>query len=85
MKTITTVVKQATDLREFMDPYTTMRRRGLVYFQVLENGGIIARSLSNGTDGEILSRMIKENKIFLPVDCILTEEDVLSKEQLKNQ
>ncbi|WP_288370365.1 hypothetical protein [uncultured Algoriphagus sp.] len=68
-----TEVKVATSIREMVDPMTGKRRIGLVYYQRLSDGGLIARSLSEATDKNILKRGITERKIYLPVKIITAE------------
>lgn len=70
---IETEVKVATSIREMVDPMTGKRRKGLVYYQRLSDGGLVARSLSEDTEKEFLLRSIKEQKILLPVQIIIAE------------
>lgn len=70
---IETEVKVATSIREMVDPMTGKRRKGLVYYQRLSDGGLVARSLSEDTEKEFLLQSIKEQKILLPVQIIIAE------------
>lgn len=70
---IETEVKVATSIREMVDPMTGKRRKGLVYYQRLSDGGLVARSLSEDTEKEFLLRSIREQKILLPVQIIIAE------------
>lgn len=70
---IETEAKVVTTIREMVDPMTGKRRKGLVYFQKLSDGGLVARTLSEDTEKEFLLRSIKEQKILLPVQNIIAE------------
>lgn len=75
MKTliIETEAKVVTSIREMVDPMTGTRRNGLVYFQKLSDGGLVARTLSEETVKEYLLRSIEEQKILLPIKNIIAE------------
>jgi hypothetical protein len=70
---IETEAKVVTSIREMVDPMTGKRRKGMVYYQKLSDGGLVARSLSEDTEKEFLLRSIKEQKILLPVQIIIAE------------
>jgi len=70
---IETEAKLASSIREMVDPMTGKRRIGLLYYQRLSDGGLIARSLSEATTKEFLITGIAERKIFLPVQTIIAE------------
>jgi hypothetical protein len=63
----------AKSIREFVDPMTTKRRIGLVYYQKLSDGGLIARSLSHETDKDHLIQMMRQQKIYIPTNKIIAE------------
>jgi hypothetical protein len=72
--TIQTEAKLASSIREMVDPITGKRRIGMVYYQKLSDGGLIARSLSDETDKEFLLNGIKNQIIYLPLTIITTEK-----------
>jgi hypothetical protein len=72
--TITTEAKMATNIREFIDPMAMRKRIGMVYFQRLSDGGYIHRTVSEQTDRDQLSAMIKEQKIYIPIQPITSEK-----------
>lgn len=70
---IETEVKVATSISEMVNPMTGKRWKGLVYYQRLSDGGLVARALSEDTEKEFLLRSIMERKILLPVQIIIAE------------
>ncbi|GHB44618.1 hypothetical protein [Mongoliitalea lutea] len=71
--TIQTKAQLATSIKELMDPMTGKRRLGMVYFQRLEDGGLIARSVSLETDPDSVKQMIRNQKIYIPTKTIIAE------------
>lgn len=71
--TLNTEVKLASSIREMVDPMTGKRRIGLVYYQKLSDGGLVARALSEATEKEFLLRGIQEQIIYLPTKIITAE------------
>jgi hypothetical protein len=71
--TIQTKVQLAKSIKELMDPMTGKRRLGMVYFQRLEDGGLIARSVSLETDADSVKQMIRNQKIYIPISTIIAE------------
>ncbi|MBD3630492.1 hypothetical protein [Cyclobacterium sp.] len=59
-------LRPAMSLEDFMDKEKKSRKKGLVYFQILEgSSGLITRVVSDQTDKVWLQRMIRKGKIFL--------------------
>ncbi|EMS34586.1 hypothetical protein C943_03273 [Mariniradius saccharolyticus AK6] len=70
---IETEVKKAQSMRELMDPITMRRRLGLVYYQQLEGGGIIPRTVSADTDAEHVKTLISQGRLYIPIQTIIAE------------
>lgn len=71
--TIATEAKLAGSIKELMDPMTMKRRIGMVYYQHLDNGGLVARTLTEQTDGQFVRNLISMKKIYIPIQIIIAE------------
>lgn len=61
-------------IKEFVDKQTKTRKKGLVYFQLLEGeSAVITRVISDQTDKLWLIRMIKQRKIYLQTSQNIAE------------
>jgi len=71
---ITLKLKPVKSIKEFVDKQTKTRKKGLVYFQLLEGGSaVITRVISDQTDKLWLIRMIKQRKIYLQTSKNIAE------------
>lgn len=58
-------VKSIRDLQE--DTSLGWKRRiGQLYFQVLEDGQVIPRVITTATNGDWITKMIREGKLYIP-------------------
>ncbi|GAB2994416.1 hypothetical protein GCM10027284_09610 [Cyclobacterium sediminis] len=71
---ITLKLKPVMSIKEFVDKQTKTRKKGLVYFQLLEGeSAVITRVISDQTDKLWLIRMIKQRKIFMQTSQNIAE------------
>lgn len=70
---IKTTAKKVTSLKELVDPFTLKRRIGLVYYQALSDGGLIARTLTELSDKNMLKNLILQGKLYIPTQIIIAE------------
>lgn len=72
---ITLSIRQVASVRELQKPEKgeMVRNVGLLYFHVLEDGGIVPRVVSPQTNGDWLIKMIRQGRIYLPKEKIVGE------------
>lgn len=71
--TIETKAKLAVSIKELIDPMTMRRRVGMVYYHQLENGGLIARTLTEQTDDKFVRQLVKQKRLYVPIETIIAE------------
>lgn len=70
---IKTTAKKVTSLKELVDPFTLKRRIGLVYYQELSDGGLVARTLTEQSSKDMLKQLILNQKLYIPTQIIIAE------------
>lgn len=65
-------IKKAESLAEFKRK-NGQRKLGMVYYQLLPNGGWIVRTITHQTDPEFLKSLLEQERLFVAEEELVSE------------